>query len=186
MIKRANINERIERYGLLLGAIERREDLYAVNSPLQLTRKERNEILRILDGDIYPIRAIRLYVLLRLDAALAEEGEVSYNIPIITVEHVLPQNPPSDSEWMRWFSSEEKRTTWIHRLGNLALLSRRKNIQAQNYDFERKKQKYFSIKGGVSIFALTTQVLNEKRWTPRVIERRQEELIGVLKKVWRL
>lgn len=185
MIRRANINERIERYGRLLTAIEHGEDLYTSDSPLQITSEEKNNILKMLDGDLYLTQKIRLYVLLRLDAALSE-GEASYNFPIITVEHVLPQNPASNSIWMKWFPSPEERETYVHRIGNLVLLSSAKNSQAQNYDFELKKQKYFTTKTGISPFALTTQVLNEQEWTPEVIERRQEELIGVLKRVWRL
>ncbi|OYD96267.1 hypothetical protein CDG76_05475 [Nostoc sp. 'Peltigera membranacea cyanobiont' 210A] len=49
-----------------------------------------------------------------------------------------------------------------------------------------KKQKYFTTKTGVSNFALTTQVLMEKEWTPEVINKRQEQLIDKLKQVWRL
>ncbi|MEW5859190.1 MAG: HNH endonuclease family protein, partial [Cyanobacteriota bacterium] len=185
MIKRANINERIERYRRLLTAIEHEEDLYTPDSPLQITSEEKNDILKMLDGDLYLTQKIRLFVLLRLDAALSE-GEASYNFPTITVEHILPQNPAHDSLWVKWFPSLEKREKYVHRLGNLALLSCWKNSEAQNYDFEVKKQKYFTTKKGVSPFALTTQVLMEQEWTPEVIETRQKKLIGVLKKVWRL
>lgn len=109
-----------------------------------------------------------------------------YNFPIITVEHVLPQHPAHNSVWIRWFPDKEKREKYVHCLGNLLLLSKAKNNQAQNYDFDEKKRQYFTTAKGVSSFALTTQVLREQKWTPEVIERRQKELIGVLKQVWRL
>ena len=185
MIKRANINERIERYRRLLTAIEHEEDLYTPDSPLQITSEEKNDILKMLDGNLYQTQKIRLFVLLRLDAALSE-GEASYNFPTITVEHILPQNPAHDSLWRKCFTSLEEREKYVHRLGNLALLSCYKNSEAQNYDFDVKKQKYFTTKKGVSPFALTTQVLMEQEWTPEVIEARQKKLIGVLQKVWRL
>ena len=35
------------------------------------------------------------------------------------------------------------REKYTHRIGNLVLLPRRKNSEAQNYDFDVKKQKYF-------------------------------------------
>lgn len=68
------------------------------------------------------------------------------------------------------------------------LLSRRKNSEAQNYKFERKKKTYFSTQKDklISPFTLTSQMLHEQEWTPAVIEKRQKELIGILKKVWRL
>ncbi|MHC5610490.1 MAG: HNH endonuclease family protein [Nostoc sp.] len=185
MIKRANINERIGRYGRLLTAIEKEEDLYTSESPLQLTSEERNDILDILKKDLYLIEKIRLYVLLRLDAALAG-GDASYNFPTITVEHVLPQSPAANSVWVQWFPDQKERGNFVHLLGNLLLLSRKKNSEAQNYDFTKKKQTYFTSKTGVANFALTTQVLMEQEWTPEVINKRQKQLIDKLKEVWRL
>lgn len=185
MIVRSNINKRIERYSRLLNAIEQEEDLFNSNSPLQFTPEESNNIVKVLDSDLYLMKTIRRYVLVRLDAALSE-GEASYNFSNITVEHVLPQNPGANSEWMKWFPSEQERDQYVHRLGNLVLLSSAKNSRAQNYDFDVKKQKYFTTKTGVSPFALTTQVLREQEWTPEVIARRQKELINVLKNLWRL
>ncbi|MBN3922637.1 DUF262 domain-containing HNH endonuclease family protein [Nostoc sp. NMS4] len=185
MIKRANINERIGRYGRLLTAIDKEEDLYKPDSPLQLTSEERNDILDILKKDLYLIEKIRLYVLLRLDAALTG-GDASYNFPTITVEHVLPQSPNPNSVWVQWFPDQKERGNFVHLLGNLLLLSRKKNSEAQNYDFAKKKEIYFTGKTGVSPFALTTQVLKEQEWTPEVINKRQKHLIDKLKEIWRL
>lgn len=184
LIRRTDLNGRIERYSRLMSAIERKEDLYAPNSPLQLTPKEQSEILENLNAESL-IQKIRRYVLLRLDAALSG-GEASYNLPTITVEHVLPQHPAHNSVWVKWFPNREERESYVHSLGNLVLLSVAKNSRAQNYDFEEKKRQYFTTAQGVSPFVLTTQVLREREWTRPVIERRQKELIGVLKKVWRL
>lgn len=142
-------------------------------------------ILKILNDDFYLMRKTRLYVLLRLDEALSE-GTALYNFPHITVEHVLPQNPNPGSVWVNWFPTQEEREKYVHRIGNLVLLSSCINRAAHNYDFELKKQKYFTTKKGVSNFALTTQVLMEKEWTPEVIDKRQEQLIDKLKEIWRL
>jgi hypothetical protein len=89
------------------------------------------------------------------------------------------------SKWLEWWPDEEEREDNLHRLGNLALLSRRKNSQAKNYDFEKKKEKYFK-RGRVSPFALTTQVLNESEWRPEVVEERQKQLLAKLKDIWDL
>ena len=98
---------------------------------------------------------------------------------------MLPQKPKSGSEWVLWFPDEEEREQWTHRLANLVLLSRRKNSQAQNYEFDEKKKKYFQRKSVVP-FALTTQVLQEKEWKPGVLKRRQRNLVNALKDEWRL
>lgn len=163
MIMRADINYRIDRYGKVLGAIENNHDLFGEGSPLQLSEDERKKIIAGLDGEIYTVVKIRLPILLRLDEALSGGG-ATFDFPIITVEHVLPQSPSANSKWLEWWPDEEERYANVHRLGNLALLSRRKNSQASNFDFDRKKEEYFK-RGGVSPFPLTTQVLNKEEWT---------------------
>ena len=178
-------NRRIDRYCELLRAIHDGKDLYMPHSPLQLTFKERQEVLRMLEGEMYLIRHICQYILLRLDAKLSE-GTASYDYQTISIEHVLPQRPSPDSKWLKSFPSKDIREKYVHRLGNLVLLSRGRNMKAENFDFEEKKRKYFMTNGGISPFVLTTQVLQHREWTPTTIEQRQNELIGALKQLWRL
>lgn len=175
----------VERYRQLIIWIEEGDDIYLPQSPLQLTLKEQQDILAILNGDLYLRPEICLYVLMRLDATLSE-GEANYKRSIITIEHVLPQNPIPNSVWTHWFPDEAQRKLYVHRLGNLVLLSKKKNSQAQNYDFVIKKQKYFSTDKGVSPFAITSQVLKENEWTPALLEQRQTELLKILKRIWYL
>ena len=184
-VRRANINDRINRYAEVLRDIERESDLFDDESPLQLKADEQDEIVKGLNGQIYLQTAVvRRTLLERLDSLLADTG-ATYARTTITVEHVLPQNPRADSEWMTWFPSQDQRDAWTHRLANLVLLSRRKNASASNWDFGRKKTEYFQ-RGGVAPFALTAQVLNEADWTPSVLERRQKELVDSLCREWRL
>ncbi len=185
MIRRADINERMRRYSTLLTWIEEGQDLSQPESPLHLTADECQAIIQRLNGLLYLETKIRLYVLLRLDTYLSG-GEAVYTLPRITVEHILPQNPRPGSQWLTWFPDDEARQGYVHRLGNLALLSGYKNSSAQNYDFDKKKDKYFTGKDGVSPFAITTQVLKKSEWTPEVVEQRQDELLGRLKQLWRL
>ncbi len=184
LIRRVDVTRRVERYGRLLAAIEAGKDLYARDSPLQLDATERIETIARLRAEIYTVTRVRLYVLLRLDSALSSGG-ASYDHPIITVEHVLPQNPEVDGAWRSGFTDDE-RAYWVHRLANLVLLSRRKNSEASNYEFDVKKEKYFKTKYGTSPFALTTQVLGEPTWTPLLLKQRQDELVKALATLWRL
>lgn len=184
LILRVDITKRIERYGKLLTWMEEK-DPYAPESPLLLTADGRAQILTTLDGPIYPVKSVPNYVLLRLDGLLSD-GEATYEHSIISIEHVLPQTPEEDSEWVLNFPDDEEREAWVHRLGNLVLLSRKKNSAARNYDFEKKKTKYFTSSGKASPFALTSQVIHEDEWTPDVLEARQKDLVGRLKKLWSL
>jgi hypothetical protein len=184
MILRANINKRIERYARLLIAIENNIDLYTSDSPLQLSDGEVKDIIISLDGNLYENWSCK-YVLARLDETLSDVQAI-YAYTSISIEHVLPQNPAVGSLWLATFPNKEDREKYVHRLGNLVLLSRRKNSEAQNYDFAKKKQRYFTTGRGVSSFALTTQVILKEEWIPEVIEKRQIELMDILKNIWRL
>ena len=122
--------------------------------------------------------------MLRLDSLLSGGG-AQYDYDTITVEHVLPQNPPPTSQWISWFPDPNRRSHLVHQLGNLALLTRKKNSSASNYEFARKKESYFTL-NGVSPFPLTTQVLQHTEWTPQIIAARQTQLLTVLTDLWRL
>ena len=186
MILKLNITKRIKRYANIIKAIESNSNLYADDSPVQLTTEEQQEICDRLNGDIYnnyKARNARLYILLRLNDAISD-GTPNYDsYGKITIEHVLPQNPKENSRWLSWFSSKEKEI-YLHRLSNLVLLSRSKNSAASNYDFQTKKEKYFN--SPVSTFALTVQVLKEQEWTPQIAEVRQRYLLAELKQIWLL
>ncbi|TXN29129.1 DUF262 domain-containing protein [Methylobacterium sp. WL19] len=186
LITRAGVYDRIERFARLTRDIESGADLSATASAIQLTSGEQQATLTALDGPIYlsmPARA-RSIVLLRLDS-LVSGGGATYDYPTITVEHVLPQTPATTSEWLRWFPNESDRLLWVHRLGNLALLTRKKNSSASNYEFERKKAAYFA-NNGVSPFPITTQVLQHVQWTPEIVTMRHAELMHQLSAHWRL
>ena len=120
---------------------------------------------------------------MRLDSAISGGNPNYDSYKKITIEHILPQNPKLNSEWLSWFSPEEKEK-YLHRLSNLVLLSRQKNAQARNYDFQVKKDKY--LNRPVTTFALTVQVLKEQEWTPEIAEARQRYLLGELKRIWQL
>lgn len=182
-VRRVYTTPRVTRYAELLRQLDEGQGL---NSPaLELRDEEKAETRARLDGDLYLVGKIRKYVLLRLDELLARGQGVTYDHPLITVEHILPQNPKADSQWVELFD-EEQRAQWTHRLGNLVLLNRAKNSAAQNYDFTAKKAKYFTGRGGVVPFALTSQVLQHAEWTPEVLKARQEELLVRLFEEWRL
>ncbi|MFB2599184.1 DUF262 domain-containing protein [Herbiconiux sp. P17] len=183
-LRREWTTPRVTRYIDLLRQLE--SGRYELDAPaFELSPPEQRETLAALDGEVYLSPKTRKYVLLRLDECLSGASGATYSPPLVTVEHVLPQKPPGGSEWFEAFSDLE-RARWTHRLANLVLLNRVKNSEAQNLDFVAKKAKYFSGKRGVSVFALTSQVLAEERWTPAVLETRQRALLSVLAGEWGL
>lgn len=121
----------------LLRQLVRGEGLAA--AAFELTDEEKQDMIEWLDGEIYTDNYDACkYTLMHLDMVLAG-GKLllTYDPNKVTVEHVLPQNPASNSDWVQNFS-EEQRESWTHRLGNLVILNRNRNSKAQNYDFEKK------------------------------------------------
>ena len=185
---RKNINERITRYAEIIRAIQNGEDLYKEDISekklaLQLSENEKAEMRGKLNEPIYEVPQTCKPLLLRLDSLLADTG-AEYAEKIISVEHVLPQNPKDCSEWCKCFN-EQERQYWTHRLANLVLLSKKKNTQASNLEFNQKKDKYFN-KGGTTIFSLTQKVISEDEWTPDVLQKRQKDLLDRFYREWRL
>ena len=186
MLIKTTINKRIEFFSAITESIEDGEDIFCEDSPLELLDHEKSEVLAVLKGDIYNLPAkTRSTLLLRLDSLLSE-GEASYKHDVTTIEHVLPQNPKQKSQWLKWFPRKIQREKLVHCLGNLVLLTKKRNSQASNLEFSEKKEKYFKSNKGVVSFALTTEVINHEEWTPDVIIKRQEKLVKALAEHWRL
>ncbi|BBT82634.1 hypothetical protein WP8S18E11_43000 [Aeromonas veronii] len=187
LVTKVGINERIETYAALIKDIEPKDfdgDL-ATLSTLVLTNKQKRDFVAALDGDIYRnLPKARMALVLRLESLVRAPGVQLQNA--VSLEHVLPQNPPDGSDWIKWFPDEDERDCWTHRLANLVPLDRNKNSSASNYDFSKKKDAYFRGKGKASPFVLTQEVRSENEWTPNLLAERQKRLMGELKNHWKL
>lgn len=182
---RIYVNDRIERYAKLISQIESNTPLEKM-SYLELSEEEKEWFRGELDENVYEFTPRRRnYLLLRLDSFISD-GAAAYDTKVLTIEHVLPQTVAKNSEWAEWWPEASERKAWVHRLANLVPLNKKKNSAAQNYDFERKCEIYFTGTKNVSSFALTSQVMNEDEWTPDIVEARQEELLEVLIENWEL
>jgi hypothetical protein len=188
LVTRVGINDRIETFASLTKEIEPASfhgDLTGLKT-LHLTAKQQREFIAALDGDIYRrLPKARMALVLRLEA-LVSDGSKKQIFDHLSLEHVLPQTPPDGSEWMSWFPDEEVRDSWTHRLANLVPLHIRKNPSASNFDFETKKNVYFTGKGTSSPFILTNEARAQAEWKPAFLDVRQKRLVGVLSKHWQL
>ena len=189
MLTKSTVNERIERFSRITQFIDDQKDLtHEDDSPLNMTLEERKEVYAILkEAPIYDYLSAknRTTLLLRLNSLFDSTGETLHDHKTISVEHVLPQKPKAKSQWLTWFNNKQRENV-LHKLGNLALLTKRKNSQASNYDFDTKKEKYFSSQGGISTFALTVQILQCDEWTFSVFESRHADLVSRLASHWEL
>ena len=116
-------------------------------------------------------------ILLLVEYFSSDDSKQSY-IPIgskLHLEHILPQNPDDESGWKSIFRPDE-REKWTNSLANLTLLSMRKNIQAQNYSFDRKVEAYQNKDNVVTPFLITQYVINCPKWDIEELEKRDKEL----------
>jgi hypothetical protein len=143
-------------------------------------------MLDALNRDVYLMSARRRnYIILRLDSFISDTA-ATYDPSVLTIEHVLPQTVDNNSEWAQAWPNVEERNQWVHRIANLLPLTQKRNSQAQNYDFNKKKSAYFVGSKGVSSYALTTQVLNVPTWCKLDLEKRQQSLLNVFSDKWNL
>lgn len=188
LVTAKDVNQRMERYKWILVEMESRPDnnLTAPLENIELTDWEKQQFIDALNGEIYSMTAKRRnYIIQRLDSFLSDGG-ATYNTKLFTIEHVLPQHPSADSEWMKLWPDTQTQRFWLNKIANLVPLTRQRNSAAQNYDFNTKKIKYFQSKNGTSSYTLTTQVINIAAWTPDVVEARQKDLEEIFISKWDL
>lgn len=163
---------RIENVNAIIQTID---DAKTPNDVLQNTCLTLNtkDLFDTLEGNIYGRRAAR-YVLLKLDL-LFHGHTTKFEMPeTISIEHILPQNPDDDSQWKKDFT-DIQREEWTNKLGNLVLISRRKNSAQGNKDYADKKDKYF--KNNVELFSNSVRIYNNyPTWTFSDLEKNHKEV----------
>ena len=137
---------------------------------------DKNSLKDTINGKIYRKRFSR-YILLKREYLLGDDVVHISNHKYITAEHVLPQNPRADSLWRVDFDDDEIEE-WKDKIGNLVLISKRKNSKLSNLDFEDKKERY--LKGRIDIFPSSKIFADYDEWTLDIIKKRQKEIINLL------
>lgn len=141
-------------------------------------------ITQLNQNNIYGRRFAR-YILRKVDFLLQgpafQEKRTDYSL--MSVEHTLPQTPKKDSQWVKDFTDDD-REAWTHKLGNLVLISRRKNSEQGRLDFKEKKEKYFKF--NVESFPNSIKVMQNNQWTLIELKSNHEQLIDKIKEHYRL
>ncbi|MBA0196099.1 DUF262 domain-containing protein [Pectobacterium brasiliense] len=138
-----------------------------------------------LDDDLYEPRPNQVNlikaILLRLDMEQQDESVIKTYTGRITIEHILPQALVNEY-WIRRFSPQDH-VYWLHKIGNLTLISGTKNSEAQHSDFIKKKSIYEKL-NSKSSFDLTKDVCKSEEWSGAELEIRHENMKYQLKKLW--
>ena len=97
----------------------------------------------------------------------------------ISIEHILPQNPYDGSRWKIDFTDTE-RENFTNKLGNLVLISRRKNSEQGNKEYTDKKDKYF--KNNVELFSNSVRIYNQyPTWALADLTKNYNEVLQKIK-----
>ena len=177
-INKETPTKRLENMNKILKAIEIGENYNDILNNKNLFNFDINNFKNIINGNIFGERYCK-YLLLKIEY-LSLDSEVAYigNYKNISIEHVLPQNPKEDSEWRAKFSNED-REEWTNKLGNLILLTKRKNSKLSNLEFKDKKKKYIADK--MLLFPSVFEVYsNGEDWNIDILKTRQKRIVNLL------
>ncbi|MGO9171636.1 MAG: DUF262 domain-containing HNH endonuclease family protein [Rhodomicrobium sp.] len=113
------------------------------------------QIARILESLATPLQDDETRLsLMRWLESMSDEPAFAADAAFASVEHVLPQRPAPDSQWLKDFPDEDERFFACHSIGNLALMDYSENLKITNLDFHLKlptikeqSQKYKTLAG---------------------------------------
>lgn len=113
----------------------------------------------------------------------------------IHVEHVLPQSYKEVYGWKHIIEDERDGAELVHTLGNLTLLSGKKNIEASNDAFENKvsiyqgKGKHETSDEKITSFRITQQIFDDfnqrkmERWDFETVDHRRRSLLKEIEQI---
>jgi hypothetical protein len=177
--------KRVRRFADLIKAMRSGEPIDETHPALHLTRDEvRSIAFHLKDFHKRNPRACR-FLLLRLGDELGEPA-AAVDAELYTIEHVLPQRPSASSIWRQWFPNAEERSQLVDSLGNLVLITQQENDKARNASWETKKEIYAKAASKAPILPITRDVLNQREWRRAEIEAREQRLVELIERLWRL
>jgi uncharacterized protein with ParB-like and HNH nuclease domain len=133
--------------------------------------------LQRLDESVYGRRYAK-YLVMKLDY-LYQNHDQRMHFETVSVEHILPQNPEHGSQWVRDFTPEQCED-WTDKLGNLVIITCRKNSSQGRLDFSDKVTRYFQR--NIDTCPNSLRVLSKyKRWTPKEVADNHSTLMKRIK-----
>ena len=166
---------RMERMSEIMRATESAENSDDLLDTINPFKMDQEGFSRAAAAAVYGRRFTR-YLLLKLDYLYADHSQ-RMSLDFLSVEHLLPQNPKADSQWRKDFS-DQQREEWTHRLGNLVLISTKKNTSQGNLDYAEKKDRYFQKR--ISTCPNSLRTLQNTQWTPVELEKNHFEVLAKL------
>lgn len=172
---------RINHLSAIMKFIDIADSANSVIDKTSLFSFDTEKFLGSIQSDVYGRKYTKaLLMLLELDV---KDKSQYKDWGMISIEHILPQTPNEDSQWVKDFSTEQ-RFAMTHKVGNLCLIGRSKNSSLGNLDYLEKRKRYFEK--NIGMFPHTLQIYNtyQTKWTPVEFEENQKNTINQLKKIF--
>ncbi len=173
---------RHKRYRRVLDAMDKPGVLFDADSPLDLTSREKSDLVERLRGR-FPNFKQRRSLLMRISGS-CENGVALDPRTDCTVEHILPRTPSKGSDWYDEWSKARDRDELTECIGNFTLLTHAENQEADRKSFDEKMAVYFR-KGDPS-YAYSNDLKGRTSWTPEDVRARRDALIQRLAQDWGL
>jgi len=187
-------SKRYQRCFEFLDKIDTNENLDANGTYSSITKEEQlaisEELLSFDFGRTPGGRKIATALLQRLNSySLFRDGDNKNvesmlsgggGIVQLNVEHVLPVKA-TKKMWGDDWKNDEDKDLWVHRIGNLALLSKKANTIQKRVDFVSKKERYEK-----DIWPLTNDITKFDVWNRNSVVVHMGSLLNLVDEVWGL
>ena len=170
----------------LIDMIKKNKKLEDIRHEIDKKIKEDNVsdlVKENLEGEAYGKSWLKPLLIL-VEYEMTDHSKIVYINPTrIHVDHILPQSWKEINYWKtRW--SEKEANEWLNKLGNLTLVSGKKNIVASNKPFPGKKEIYEGRRyEGITPFQLSQIILKYQDWTAKEAEERHTLLLNKIKEI---
>ncbi len=170
-----------------------------IKQDLEISLKENKvyeRVERALEGNIYQEAWCKPLLILLEYNNIDNPNFISLDDKNVHVEHVLPQRFNEVYGWKHIIEDDQHGAEKVHTLGNLTLLSGKKNIEASNDSFENKVSIYSgedkNSSSNQTSFRITQKIYDDynqkkfEKWDFSVIKSRKKDMLGQIHDIFEL
>lgn len=170
----------------LIGWVKEKKQLDKIRKDIEKKMTEDDVTRRMtenLQNDVDDERWLKPLLTL-IEYAQTDDSKISFieHDSKLHVEHILPKKWDEIDEWKKKWN-EEQVENWLRKIGNLTLLSGKKNIAACNDSFDNKKDIYKESHGGTTAFEISKKIINKSDWAENEVKKRQKWMIEQIETV---
>jgi uncharacterized protein with ParB-like and HNH nuclease domain len=172
----------------LIKMVKKKAPLSQIKEEINQKMKEDNVIKWIKEDvnyDAYGLTWLKPLLILIEYGQTDESAFIEYGRNL-HIDHILPEEWEKKGYWKKKWSKDNA-NYWLNKIGNLTLLSGKKNISASNEEFPEKKRIYKG-KGhdGTTAFEITKRITKESKWSEKEVKKRQKWLTKEIKEILKL